>query len=81
MKTYQPSDLVDFIHVEATIECSNCESFAIAEEEDEEYFFNLGWRATRDNVYCPDCVTKKLKNNERKNVKKIKKGSTGTKKS
>jgi hypothetical protein len=53
------------IEVECTIECSKCKKHNGSMQTDEYYFgeelLELGWRATSQNVYCPDCARKYLK--------------------
>lgn len=61
-KKYHAYDLTDFIQVEVTIECSNCQKVdGYLGEGGEDYLFDKGWRATKNNVYCPECAKKKLK--------------------
>lgn len=62
-KEYEPEDLIDFIELEASIECSKCKKgdMVMYSDTGEDYFFEAGWRATKDNVYCPECAKKKLK--------------------
>ena len=63
---HNPDELYDFIEEESTctITCSNCNKyrsdFGYASHCQED-FFKRGWRATKDNVYCPTCAPKKLK--------------------
>ena len=60
---HEPMDLYDYIEIESSIQCSNCgkDDLAIGDNR-EEYFFDKGWRATKNgNVYCPKCALKKLK--------------------
>lgn len=59
-----PEDLLDFIATESTIKCNKCKGGAstYADSYDSlDEFFHLGWRATKDNVYCPKCAIKYLK--------------------
>lgn len=68
MKKYEYEDLIDFVEYEASIECSNCKKHGVEYGDSaEEEFFEEGWRATRDNVYCPACAKKKLKLNNNGN--------------
>lgn len=61
-KEYEAYDLEPFIEISADINCSNCKkSDSCWQNPGEDYFFNEGWRATRDNCYCPECAKKKLK--------------------
>ena len=61
-KEYEADDLMDFICYEASIECSSCKKSEGAWGENAENdFFHNGWRATKRNVYCPECAKKKLK--------------------
>lgn len=59
--------IAEFVMVEAHLECStpNCRS-VIGDWHTDEYdiarlAINKGWRAGRENVYCPKCAKKKLK--------------------
>jgi len=54
--------LTDFIQTTSTIECSSCKAIAGTENEyePEREFYDLGWRATKNNCYCPKCAKKKL---------------------
>jgi len=64
-KTYDWTDLFNGIVTIDKIKCTRCQ------REDETggndnwkssmKFFNIGWRATRLNTYCPVCAKKKLK--------------------
>ena len=63
MRTYQPDDLIDFIQTEETIYCTGCKKTeSVMALESEIYFFDKGWRVTKDNCYCPECASKKIKN-------------------
>jgi hypothetical protein len=63
-KEYEAMDLYDFIETESSITCSSCRKTdsVMYADSGEEFFFEEGWRATRENVYCPKCAKKKLKN-------------------
>lgn len=66
MKKYKAIDLLDFINEEINweINCTSCGKRdggygdAIWQTD---ILFNGGWKATKENVYCPECATKKLK--------------------
>lgn len=65
-KKHTADELFDFIMEETTCEitCTNCGksegNYGDAMYE-QDRFFNKGWRATKDNCYCPTCAKKKLK--------------------
>lgn len=66
MKKYKADDLLDFMNEEVSweIQCSSC-GYSIGGYEEAIYItdelFKEGWKATKQNVYCPKCATKKLK--------------------
>jgi hypothetical protein len=53
------------IMVECTIQCSKCGKtygpFVDDEYNFSEHCLDLGWRATPNNIYCPECAKKYLK--------------------
>lgn len=70
---YQESDLIDSIDTVSTITCTKCgEEQELREDTMEavEYFFSEGWRATRTNTYCPNCVHVYLKSFTKSKSKK-----------
>ena len=60
--------LYDYIECVTSLGCSNCntieEIFGV--DADTEPFYELGWRATEYNCYCPECAKKKLKIKDKK---------------
>jgi hypothetical protein len=62
-------DLIDFIQVLSSIECSKCKAADCCWMADEfsasESLFKKGWRATQSNIYCPKCAKKHLKSLEK----------------
>lgn len=59
-------NLEDFIIEETTseINCSKCSNYDGSQNEldyTKHIFFKKGWRATKNNVYCPICAKKYLK--------------------
>lgn len=64
---YKPEDIEDWIHIELSVYCTNCNNEYNVVETNEQYFsedlFDIGWRSTDKNLYCPKCVRKKLKIN------------------
>lgn len=56
-------NLNEFVVTESSVECTYC---GVGEmqyaDNDPEYFYDLGWRATRSDCYCPKCAKKRLKN-------------------
>ena len=67
MRKYTTDDLYNFIEEisTCTITCSSCgkdeQTYNSDAYYDQDKFFEKGWRATVDNVYCPECAPKKLK--------------------
>lgn len=65
-KKYTPNQLNEFVN-EVTyteIYCSGCRVHKeryMDEDSFTEEVFKEGWRATKENVYCPKCAKKKLK--------------------
>jgi Zn finger protein HypA/HybF involved in hydrogenase expression len=64
-KKYKSDDLIESILSEHSITCDKCKD-TLSEYNTDEYFFserlfNLGWRVTNSNTYCPKCASKKLK--------------------
>lgn len=61
MKKRTAVSLVDFIQTTHVIECQKCKAVAGTESDSpEDEFFSLGWRATKNNCYCPKCSKKQL---------------------
>ena len=64
-KKYVATDLFDEIITTQEIKCSGCNVVKQEMNMDSmdacEVFFNQGWKKTKENVYCPDCSSKKLK--------------------
>lgn len=51
----------DVVQTETTIECTKCltgSAYCDIESAAIEYFYEDGWRVTKDGVYCPTCVNK-----------------------
>lgn len=60
--------LQEQIVVECTVQCTKCRKTQVDMQTDEFYFADElmegGWRATKNNVYCPECAKKHLKSNK-----------------
>lgn len=57
---WNKENLLDFLQVEVTIECSRCRALDGDCSEDDYYLLDRGWRSFGDYCYCPKCV-KELK--------------------
>jgi Zn finger protein HypA/HybF involved in hydrogenase expression len=57
--------LSEAIVVSVEIQCTKCKRTEVNFQTDEFYFADElmegGWRATKNNIYCPDCAKKYLK--------------------
>lgn len=62
---YKAEDLYEDIHSMVDITCNHCglnNHYHNLDEYDAcDVFFKDGWRSTTNNVYCPKCAAKKLK--------------------
>ena len=60
---YTPDQLEDNLLVEVSIECTKCRKgdMTCGEMYAADWFFEKGWRATPNHVYCPNCASKYLK--------------------
>ncbi len=63
-KEYTAEQLHDFCLEETTVECGKCKTIS-GHMGDADYaserFFEEGWKATPNNIYCPKCAKKYLK--------------------
>lgn len=50
--------LEDFIHIEASIECSKCGNTHFTENEvfASEEFYKDGWRVLKNKIFCSSCL-------------------------
>ena len=64
-RKYSPEDLYESIISEQSIICDVCSEenslYNIDDIDACEVFFEEGWRATPNRVYCPVCAKEKLK--------------------
>lgn len=67
MSPEDQQDLIsEYVWVVAEVQCSSCGKASFDEGGDYNLsageFYGQGWRATQQNIYCPKCAQKKLKN-------------------
>lgn len=61
---YTSDQLYEWTITTTEINCSKCKktnTLHLEQFQAMETFFEIGWRATPSNVYCPDCTNKHLK--------------------
>jgi hypothetical protein len=65
MKRNELDRISEAIEIECSIQCSKCRKIKSTMQTDEYYYgeelLESGWRATINNIYCPECAKKYLK--------------------